>query len=247
EATAAGSTPTASAGVRSRWSMSEDALDTGRPAGLGGPIRDTPTGRRTPARPAPVLTLTHLLIASDTLALPAALLVSDASAASSGAQTAHHSRTLVLFVVMLPAWLLGARLYGLYRVDGRPATYSTAHEWVNLGHLVLVWTVTFSAVALTAQIHDPARGQLLVFTVSAIAFLTAGRVTCRALARHWDGYSQSAVIVGAGDVGQLVARKLLRHPEYGIDLVGFVDAAPKERRPDAARVPILGEVPELES
>jgi saccharopine dehydrogenase-like NADP-dependent oxidoreductase len=31
------------------------------------------------------------------------------------------------------------------------------------------------------------------------------------------------VVVGAGDIGQLVARKLLQHPEYGINLVGFVD------------------------
>ncbi len=40
------------------------------------------------------------------------------------------------------------------------------------------------------------------------------------------------MIVGAGDVGQLVARKLLQHPEYGINLVGFVDGEPKERRAD---------------
>jgi exopolysaccharide biosynthesis polyprenyl glycosylphosphotransferase len=55
------------------------------------------------------------------------------------------------------------------------------------------------------------------------------------------------VIVGAGAVGQLLARKLLRHPEYGIDLVGFVDMAPKQRRPDTAHVPILGEVDDLAS
>ncbi len=55
------------------------------------------------------------------------------------------------------------------------------------------------------------------------------------------------MIVGAGEVGQLVARKLLRHPEYGIELVGFVDMPPKQRRPDIAHVPILGEVDDLAS
>jgi exopolysaccharide biosynthesis polyprenyl glycosylphosphotransferase len=48
------------------------------------------------------------------------------------------------------------------------------------------------------------------------------------------------VIVGAGTVGQLIARKLLQHPEYGINLVGLVDAEPKERRADLKHLTILG-------
>jgi exopolysaccharide biosynthesis polyprenyl glycosylphosphotransferase len=71
-------------------------------------------------------------------------------------------------------------------------------------------------------------------------------VASRAFARR-DGYAQSAVIVGAGDVGQLVARKLLRHPEYGVKLVGFVDAPPKRWRPDVAGVPVLGAIEDLAS
>ena len=69
----------------------------------------------------------------------------------------------------------------------------------------------------------------------------------RAFTRRCDEYAQSAVIVGAGDVGQLVARKLLRHPEYGIRLVGFVDAPPKRWRPDVAGVPVLGAIEDLAS
>ena len=68
----------------------------------------------------------------------------------------------------------------------------------------------------------------------------------RAFTRR-DGYAQSAVIVGAGDVGQLVARKLLRHPEYGVKLVGFVDSPPKRWRPDVAGVPVLGAIEDLAS
>src|SRR4029079_13726218 len=43
-------------------------------------------------------------------------------------------------------------------------------------------------------------------------------------------YIQNTLIVGAGDVGQLVARKFIRHPEYGISVVGFVDSRPTTRR-----------------
>jgi exopolysaccharide biosynthesis polyprenyl glycosylphosphotransferase len=51
---------------------------------------------------------------------------------------------------------------------------------------------------------------------------------------------QNVVIVGAGDVGQLVARKMLQHPEYGINLVGFVDDHPRAPRAELAEVPQLG-------
>jgi exopolysaccharide biosynthesis polyprenyl glycosylphosphotransferase len=59
---------------------------------------------------------------------------------------------------------------------------------------------------------------------------------------------QNAVIVGAGDVGQLVGRKLIQHPEYGINLVGFVDSEPKERQANLRHLTLLGapeELPEI--
>jgi exopolysaccharide biosynthesis polyprenyl glycosylphosphotransferase len=56
---------------------------------------------------------------------------------------------------------------------------------------------------------------------------------------------QNAVIVGAGDIGQLVARKLLQHDEYGINLVGFVDGEPKERQANLQDVTLLGTLEEL--
>ncbi len=69
------------------------------------------------------------------------------------------------------------------------------------------------------------------------------RAEARALLRRRVTYVQNTVIVGAGEVGQLVARKLLQHREYGINLVGFIDAQPKERREDLESLTILG-VPE---
>jgi exopolysaccharide biosynthesis polyprenyl glycosylphosphotransferase len=62
----------------------------------------------------------------------------------------------------------------------------------------------------------------------------------RATTRHSVLYVQNLVIVGAGHVGQLVARKVLHHPEYGINLVGFVDAHPRARRAEVGDVALLG-------
>jgi exopolysaccharide biosynthesis polyprenyl glycosylphosphotransferase len=81
---------------------------------------------------------------------------------------------------------------------------------------------------------------VLLFWLLGILLVTAGRVVTRIAARRRLAYVQNAVIVGAGDIGQLVARKLLQHPEYGINLVGFVDEEPKTRRPDLGHLTVLG-------
>ena len=41
-------------------------------------------------------------------------------------------------------------------------------------------------------------------------------------------------------MGQLVGRKFLQHPEYGIDLVGFVDSSPRVLRDDLSSKRVLG-------
>jgi exopolysaccharide biosynthesis polyprenyl glycosylphosphotransferase len=195
----------------------------------------------------PGVTLNRLLVVCDTLALMSALLVSYIVALGLPGQPAPQVSALALFGATLPAWLVGARLFGLYKLDGRPALHRTARKWESLGHLALIVTGAVLIVALATRINEPARDEFLVFAGSAITFVLAGRVAIRALARRSHGYAQNAVIVGAGEVGQLVARKLLRHPEYGIKLVGFVDTPPKRWRPDIARVPVLGVIDDLAS
>jgi exopolysaccharide biosynthesis polyprenyl glycosylphosphotransferase len=68
----------------------------------------------------------------------------------------------------------------------------------------------------------------------------------RQYARNCPWFLQNTVIVGAGDVGQSIAYKLLQHPEYGANLVGFVDAQPKERRNDLEDLTIVGDPSELD-
>jgi exopolysaccharide biosynthesis polyprenyl glycosylphosphotransferase len=52
--------------------------------------------------------------------------------------------------------------------------------------------------------------------------------------------------VGAGEIGQLIGRKLLQHPEYGINLLGFVDDEPRDRRRDLGNLTVLGSPDVLE-
>ena len=73
---------------------------------------------------------------------------------------------------------------------------------------------------------------MITFWFLAIAILPLGRKIARRACKRAHAYQQNTVIVGAGEVGQLIARKLLKHPEYGLNVVGFIDRDPKTRRAD---------------
>ena len=48
------------------------------------------------------------------------------------------------------------------------------------------------------------------------------------------------LIIGAGKVGRLTARRLLAHPEHGLKPIGFLDKDPLVEEDDSLPVPVLG-------
>jgi exopolysaccharide biosynthesis polyprenyl glycosylphosphotransferase len=147
---------------------------------------------------------------------------------------------VMVFLATLPVWIVVAKLHGLYDHDEERTDHSTADDMVGVFHLVTIgaWIV-FAVGALTSAVK-PEVPKLIFFWGLAIALVTLGRAVARAFCRRRLTYLQNTVIVGAGDVGQLIARKLLQHPEYGINLVGFVDANPRELRNGLAHSALLG-------
>ena len=113
--------------------------------------------------------------------------------------------------------------------------------------MVTVCTSAFGVGALLTDVARPQALKLVIFWLSAIVLVSLGRGAARAIARRRLTYLQNAVIVGAGDVGQLLAKKLLLHHEYGINVVGFVDRHPKEPRGDLGDLTILGGPERLET
>ena len=147
---------------------------------------------------------------------------------------------VLLFVLTLPAWLATAKVYKLYDRDEERTQHSTVDDLVGVLHLVTVGVWAFYLGTRLTPAPEPNLPKLAGFWALAIVLLTGSRATARALCRRSDAYRQRTIVVGAGEIGQLVARKLLQHPEYGIELVGFVDANPRERRGDVEHVPMLG-------
>jgi exopolysaccharide biosynthesis polyprenyl glycosylphosphotransferase len=152
----------------------------------------------------------------------------------------------VIFAALLPLWAVAAKLYGLYDRDEEFATHSTLDEILSVFHLVTVAVWLFYATSWFVGLAKPSQPKLATFWALALVSVIAARSAARALARRHPSYVQNALIVGAGDVGQLIGRKLLQHPEYKINLVGFLDTAPKERRRDLGDLPVLGTPDEID-
>lgn len=145
-----------------------------------------------------------------------------------------------IFVLLLPVWVVAAKLYGLYDRDEERATYSTADEVVSVFHLITVGVWFFFATSWLVGLAHPDQEKLTVFWLLALVGVTGMRSLARTVARRQPAYVQNAVIVGAGDVGQLIARKLEQHPEYRINLLGFLDSSPKELRRDIGDIATIG-------
>jgi exopolysaccharide biosynthesis polyprenyl glycosylphosphotransferase len=151
----------------------------------------------------------------------------------------------VIFVLALPAWIVAAKLYGLYDRDEERATHSTADEVMSVFHLITVGVLFFYATSWLVGFVLPDQAKLSTFWLLALVAVISSRLVARTIARRQPAYVQNTVVVGAGDVGQLIGRKLLQHPEYRINFVGFVDGSPKDLRRDLQDVPVLGESDEI--
>lgn len=184
----------------------------------------------------------RLLLVADLLGLTLAFLtaqVLSATASWTAAATATNGE-LALFAAALPVWVVLAKLYGLYDNDEERTNHSTVDELVGVFHTVTIGAWMFFVAVITTSAAVPNLAELISFWALGVAYVVFARAGARALARRRPAYLQNAVIVGAGTVGQLVAHKLLQHPEYGVNLVGFVDGDPTPVRDGLEHVAQLG-------
>jgi exopolysaccharide biosynthesis polyprenyl glycosylphosphotransferase len=185
------------------------------------------------------------LLAADFVGASLAFLVSELLLPPSASGHVDPLAETAIFVGVLPAWVVLAKLYGLYDRDEERTDHSTADDMIGVFHLVTVGTWLLYAFARLTRLADPDLLRLIVFWGVAITLVTLLRHVARTLCRRHVLYLQNTVILGTGDVGQLVARKALRHPEYGLNVVGFVDDEPKVQGPDLQHLALLGGSDEL--
>jgi exopolysaccharide biosynthesis polyprenyl glycosylphosphotransferase len=187
------------------------------------------------------------LVAADLLGLASAYVLAQLVVGSGGgtANRFGEAGETILFLATLPVWVAAARMYGLYDRDEERVAHGTFDDLARVLHLVTVGAWAVYALGRLSGLANPDLPRIALFWLLAIAFVTGLRTVGRGLCRRRLGLSQNAVIVGAGDIGQLVAHKLIQHPEYGINVVGFLDAHPREQRADLAHLSVLGPLERL--
>ncbi len=139
--------------------------------------------------------------------------------------------------------MLGAR--GMYSQRLRSHLLDEIRQIVSATSVATMAVITFAIIV----VDDPhTSGQTVQAWVLATLFLSAGRTglfisRSRAIAR---GEGRATLIVGAGKVGHLVARRLTERPEFGLQPVGFLDNDPLVIEGRATALPVLGASWDLE-
>jgi exopolysaccharide biosynthesis polyprenyl glycosylphosphotransferase len=142
---------------------------------------------------------------------------------------------------------------GLYSARGLYGTRIGLRPVEDVGKVVVATTVAAMAVLslrlLLGAPSDLAAESLRPWAF-ALVYVAAGRA-----ALYWsqirarrDGESaQRTLIVGAGRIGSLAARRLLEHPEIGLRPVAFLDKEPLADPEETLGIPVAGASWDLDS
>jgi exopolysaccharide biosynthesis polyprenyl glycosylphosphotransferase len=149
------------------------------------------------------------------------------------------------FFVTIPLWLVFARLLGLYATDEEHADHTTIDDAAGVFLLVTLGAWLPLALAWATRSAQPYMPKLVTFWALAVVLVSLSRAVARLCVRRSNSYQQNTIIVGGGHVAQLIASKVLRHQEYGINLLGFLDSTPRSRRSDLGNLTVLGGIERL--
>lgn len=233
---------------RQRHSHTEESVDTSTPAAVDTApagldlscLNDDSQEARAPRHRRGWM-LRRALAAADVVGLVTALFIAEwVTSMNGGAGTLSQTTEIAGFLISLPVWIIVARAYGLYDQDEERTDHSAPDEFSGIFHMVTVCTAGAAALSYVTGVTHPTTPKLAIFWAAAIVCVISARAAARAITRRTAWYLQTTLILGAGDVGQTIAHKLLHHPEYGLHLVGFIDDHPRERRGDLDQLTVLG-------
>jgi len=185
------------------------------------------------------------LLAADLLGLMAAFVIAELAIPGAANDRIQPVAEIGLFALTLPFFVVTAKLQGLYDHDEERTDHTTADDLAGVFYLVTTGTWLFFATMYLSNLASPSVERLTLFWALSIVLVALLRGTARALCRRSVAYLQNTIVVGAGEVGRRIGRKLLAHPEYGLSLAGFVDDWPPGHDPDLEPPAILGGLDQL--
>ena len=180
------------------------------------------------------------------LLLDTAMLLAAVVAAQLGSHEVGVLRVPAVWLLAYGALVLAAlHARGMYAWRARVQPLDDVRNVVTATILAGMAVVSLR-VLVPGDIDDLAAQSLRVLAFSTV-YLAAGRIAldwAQISARRGGEAAKPTLIVGAGHVGRLTARRLQEHPEFGLEPIGFLDKEPLEE--PKLPVPVLGASWDLE-
>jgi Undecaprenyl-phosphate glucose phosphotransferase len=130
---------------------------------------------------------------------------------------------LSLLVLLLPLHAFSLRVVGLYEYRHER---SKADEAFTIVQGVTLATLLLVAATFFFRAFSYSRWFMLIFWALDVLAVFGARLAIRdvvrAMRRH-GRFVRRALVVGAGELGQEVVRRLRSHPEFGVRVVGYLD------------------------
>lgn len=170
------------------------------------------------------------LLMVDLLAVWAALAVTYVAAEQIGSKpavVAPDGVIVALGVVATVLWPAVFAAYRLYERQTRTIAPASLDEVADLFHALLAGSLVLLMADQAAKkgfdwaLYSPL--EAVMFLASALIFIPLGRSILRLYVLPNVLRPRRALIVGAGSEGRIVQRKLEAHPEFGLQVIGFVD------------------------
>ncbi len=148
----------------------------------------------------------------------------------------------VLAIVTVAFW---TRRYHLIRAVSRIDEFYAVFGIVSIGIMmsVAVSTLLFKNLEL-----DFPRVMIIYAWVLTIVLMTLGRILYHALTDQLQARGvgrDRALIVGTGDIAQLILEKIEGSPSLGYQVIGFVNQSGAEKPIEDLKAPLLGSTDEL--
>jgi len=153
---------------------------------------------------------------------------------------------VALFPIITLIWPVVFYFRGL--LQGRPQR-SRVEEAFAVALAVALAMVVLNAGLAFYREFTYSRLVLAMFAVLDLIFVVIARtVFWSVMARIWASsrHRRRALVAGAGELGRMVAEKLVEHRELGLDMVGFLDDDPGKANARFAGLPVLGPLERLE-
>ena len=141
----------------------------------------------------------------------------------------------VLIVFLLNTWV-----FGLYKpLRGKPIT----SEISNIIKVTSLSILLLTALTFFYREYSFSRIVVVYFSVFASFLLVLSHILVRIVlvkVRQYGFNLRHILIIGSGDLGQAVAEKINLHPEFGMNVVGFITSHPEKLGSENNGIKIIG-------